>query len=195
MWTDDYDNNGILDPVMAIYYDGKQYPKALPIDFFEHLPVLSFSFPTYKSIADRTIQDILSEELRSKAHHCQAFQLASVVGWNQGEGKFLLKELPVEAQLSPMYGLFAGDLNGDGFNEVLMGGNLYNVKPEVGRYDASFGVCMSVGPEGLTVNPPSQSGFRVQGEIRHISKIETGNRSLLIVSRNNEVPKIFEIIR
>ena len=49
----------------------------------------------------------------------------------------------MQAQLSPVYGIEILDLNGDGHQDILLGGNLYRAKPEVGRYDASYGVCLS----------------------------------------------------
>ncbi len=53
------------------------------------------------------------------------------------------KSLPLEAQFSPVYAAEAGDFNDDGNLDILLGGNLYNVKPEVGRYDASYGSFLS----------------------------------------------------
>jgi hypothetical protein len=52
----------------------------------------------------------------------------------------VLKSLPEEAQLSPVYGIEVRDMDNDGKLDILLGGNLYNVRPEVGRYDASFGL-------------------------------------------------------
>ncbi|MEZ4686672.1 MAG: FG-GAP repeat protein [Bacteroidia bacterium] len=50
--------------------------------------------------------------------------------------------LPAEAQLAPLFALAARDLNGDGNTDLIVGGNLYRVKPEMGRYDALRGLVM-----------------------------------------------------
>ena len=48
----------------------------------------------------------------------------------------------MEAQLSPMYGIAAEDFDKDGNIDILMGGNFYQSKPEVGIYDASYGILL-----------------------------------------------------
>ena len=49
---------------------------------------------------------------------------------------FIVKHLPIQAQFSPVYGIEVFDVDGDHLDDILMGGNLFAVKPEVGRYDA-----------------------------------------------------------
>ena len=63
-----------------------------------------------------------------------------MVVWNRGEGRLEVEELPVRAQLAPVYGLHVEDVTGDGRSEVILGGNLYEVKPQAGAYDAGRGV-------------------------------------------------------
>jgi len=58
----------------------------------------------------------------------------------------------------------------------MMGGNLYRVKPEVGRYDASYGVFFERRWNWqLFLVKPKDSGFFVDGEIRDIKKSRSGN--------------------
>jgi len=52
-----------------------------------------------------------------------------------------------------MYGVMVDDIDRDGNLDVMMGGNLYRVKPEVGRYDASYGVFLK--GDGKGALPPS----------------------------------------
>jgi hypothetical protein len=105
-----------------------------------------------------------------------------------------MKELPVEAQFSPMFGIATGDFDGDGNDDILMGGNLYRVKPEVGRYDASYGVFLSGDGKGnFATIKNKDSGFFVDGELRDIKKIKIGNSECVLVARNNGAPLIFKI--
>jgi enediyne biosynthesis protein E4 len=86
-----------------------------------------------------------------------------------------------------------GDVNGDQIPDILAGGNLYRVKPEVGRYDASFGVFLIGKGDGFfEVEDPAQSGFRLEGEIRDIQKITTREGNFMIVTRNNDTVQVFQ---
>jgi hypothetical protein len=39
-----------------------------------------------------------------------------------------------------MYGIVVNDFDKDGNADIIMGGNFYESKPEVGIYDASYGI-------------------------------------------------------
>jgi hypothetical protein len=58
--------------------------------------------------------------------------LETVVLINQGNGKFAIKRLPLEAQLTPIYAICVDDFDQDGIKDIILGGNLYGVKPEAG---------------------------------------------------------------
>ena len=75
-----------------------------------------------------------------------------------------MKSLPTEAQLSPMYGIAADDFDKDGNIDILMGGNFYESKPEVGIYDASYGILLKGDGKGnFTAVPAQQSGINIRG--------------------------------
>lgn len=63
---------------------------------------------------------------------------------NQGNFEFSLLELPKAVQFSPIYAIETGDFDQDGDQDILMGGNLYGVKPEFGIYDASRGFILKI---------------------------------------------------
>jgi hypothetical protein len=87
-----------------------------------------------------------------------------------------------------------GDFNGDGHTDILMGGNLHRVKPEVGRYDASYGHFLAGNGQGdFTPEPPLLSGLRLEGEVRDIQTIGTAEGSLLLVARSNDPLQVFRI--
>ena len=66
--------------------------------------------------------------------------LSSAIFINEGNFSFTKIDLPQEAQLSPIYAIADQDADGDGDNDLFLGGNLFRVKPEVGIYDATYGV-------------------------------------------------------
>ncbi|MCC5940998.1 MAG: hypothetical protein JJU37_05600, partial [Balneolaceae bacterium] len=80
-----------------------------------------------------------------------------------------------------------------GLPEVILGGNLYDVKPQSGPYAASRGVVLTYSDGELRSIPPHQSGVNIEGEIRQIRSIQTpGSTNRLIFTRFNEYPVVFE---
>ncbi len=89
-----------------------------------------------------------------------------------------------------------GDFNRDGHPDLLMGGNLHHVKPEVGRYDASYGhLLLGDGRGKWQVIPASVSGFRLEGEVRDILPVNTPQGEILVVARSNDPLQVFSIIK
>ena len=73
-----------------------------------------------------------------------------------------------------------------------MGGNLYAVKPEVGRYDANYGLLLKGKGDGsFDVVPSVESGFFLKGEVRDLVSLKRGNESLLLVAKNNDAMQLF----
>ena len=135
------------------------------------------------------------EQLKNSIH-LQAFLMETSVFLNDGTGHFSIKPLPVEAQFSPVYAAESGDFNGDGNTDLLLGGNLYNVKPEVGRYDASYGSFLAGDGKGGFINIPArESGFRLEGEIRDIMEIDAAGGRLIVVARSNDPFQVFKVLR
>ncbi|MEQ8476413.1 MAG: VCBS repeat-containing protein [Fulvivirga sp.] len=180
--VDDYDKNGFSDPILAWSNEkGDLYPFALRHNLAEQLKFVLKKYPDYKSFKDATLQQILGEEMFKKALKIEVNSLKSIVAINEGNGKFSYMDLPLEAQLSPIYAIKAFDFDKDGDMDIVLGGNLYAAKPEVGRYDASYGLYL----ENLGGNKfktyEGNRGFITDGEVRDIFVI--GNR--LIIARNN----------
>lgn len=194
MYVGDFDSNGTLEQIVCAYDGDKSYPVALRHDLVQQIPSLKKKFLKYDSYKDATITDIFSPEQLSKATKLEAFELASGVFINNGKGHFEFNPLPVEAQYSPMYAICAGDFDEDGNTDLVMGGNLYRAKPEVGRYDASFGTFLKGnGKGGFTGVANDKSGFDIDGEVRDIKRIAIGKSDCLLVTRNNDTPLIFKI--
>jgi len=69
----------------------------------------------------------------------------------------------------------------------LLGGNFYESKPEVGIYDASYGMLLKGDGKGnFTKVPEKQSGIVIKGAVRGILGIKVGKKNVFLVSKNNE---------
>ena len=100
--------------------------------------------------------------------------------------------LATEAQFAPVYGMLAGDFNGDGRTDLLIGGNFDAVKPEIGRLNASYGLFLRGNGKGdFTPVRAAESGFFVPGQTRDIQRVRTARGELFLVARNNDTVLAF----
>jgi hypothetical protein len=196
MYVNDFDLNGNIEQIICTYDGDKSYPLALKHDLTSQIPALEKKYPKYEMYKDEQIADIFPPETLSNSIHLDVCLLETSLFLNDGAGKFTRKLLPVEVQFSPVFAAYTGDFNNDGNPDILLGGNLYNVKPEVGRYDASYGsFLLGDGSGGFKNVPPKVSGFRLNGEIRDIMEISTRNGKLIVVARSNDPLQVFKVLR
>lgn len=194
LWVNDFNRDGNFEQILTSYKNGESYPVALRHDLLEVLPMLESKAPSYHSYAEQTITELFSEQQLEESIHLKATTLASSVGWNDGQGQFKINKLPMEAQLSPVYSIFPHDLDGDHQPELLLGGNLHQVKPQAGRYDASYGVMLRQDSTGRYQSVSSRnSGFFADGEIRAIRPLQLNGQQLILIARNDKPLQVFEV--
>ncbi len=194
MYINDYDLNGTVEQIICAYDGDKSYPIALKHDLLRQIPMLAKKYPSYESFKNQQITDIFTPQQLNNSIKLEASLLETSVFINNGKGQFTRKPLPLEAQFSPVYAAKTGDFNNDGNTDILLGGNLFNVKPELGRYDASYGTFLSGDGNGnFTCIPARISGFHLDGEIRDFEEVSTSNGKILVVARSNDSPEVFKI--
>jgi hypothetical protein len=158
------------------------------------LPYLKKKYLKYEDYKLQQIEDIFTEAQLSKAVQLDAYELRSCVFINDKKGGFIKQPLASEAQLSPVYGIAVGDMDGDGKQDLVMGGNFYESKPEVGIYDASYGVMLKGDGKGnFKVIKETESGLHIQGAVRDMMLIKTNNKTLLLAAKNNAQAEVKEL--
>jgi hypothetical protein len=188
LYSEDFDNNGFMDPILSFRGEkGKDYPYSLRHDLTGQIKNLTKKYPDYQSFKNASITDIFTQDQLAGANRLEVNTLASIILINEGNFSFQLQELPVEAQFSTIYAISTEDFDNDGDQDIVLGGNLYNVKPEAGRYDASYGVFLENLGQMNFKSSEDGSGFSVSGEIRDM--VIDAHR--LIVARNNDSLAIF----
>ena len=192
MWVGDFSGNGMLEQILAVPGEGGDYPLALRHDLLEEVPSLEERYPDYASYAGQRIGQIFSGEQLDQARLNEARMMESMVFWNR-QGSLQAEPLPMRAQLAPMYGVMAEDLTGDGAAELIMGGNLYDVKPQVGPYDASRGVVLGWDGEKLASYLPQASGVNLTGEIRDVQQVTINGEPHILIARFDGTISIYEI--
>lgn len=196
MYVNDFDHNGMVEQIVCTYVGEKSYPFALRHDLITQIPSLKKKYLKYENYADQTINEIFTKEELEGAIVLTANELASGILFNNSDGTFTFRRLPIEAQLSVMYAIYVDDLTQDGIPDILMAGNLYGVKPEAGRYDASYGVLLKGDGKGnFSALPATETGLLIDGEVRDIKRMQLGEKVYVVVMRNNDTPQFFEIRR
>nr|WP_286670485.1 VCBS repeat-containing protein [Fodinibius salsisoli] len=189
----DFEKNGQINQLLSISENGSEYPFVLRNELVTSVPSMKSKYPDYKSFAGQNIEDILTEEQRASAHKEEATELASVVLWNRSEGAEV-EQLPLDAQLSPIYGIWSEDISGDSFPELLLGGNLGAVKPLAGPYLSSYGVVLSYRDNEFMKIDSYLSGLKIKGEIRNIEPIKSrSGNGYIVIARNNDSPVILQV--
>ena len=191
-YINDFDQNGSIEQILSSFNGDKSYPLALRHDLVTQLPYLKKKYLKYEDYQGQTIEDIFTTEELAGSIKQKVTMLESVILWNNGNGTFKIEILPQEAQLSPIFAVLLEDLDNDGIVDILLGGNLYNVKPEVGRYDASYGVFMKgIGKGEFDVISTIDSGLFLEGEIRDFGRVRVNGEKLLMIIRNNAPMQFF----
>lgn len=187
LYVKDFDQNGFIDPVLTQSINGKDVPFALRHNLIDQMKGLKKLFPDYESYKGVTIEKVFSEAQLKDAQKLIATTFETIVLMNLEGGEFEVRGLPIECQFSPVYAIASADFDADGDVDLLLGGNLYGAKPEVGRYDASFGNYLVNDGAGNFSVAKNGSGFKVKGEIRDLIIV----KNQVIVSRNSDSLVVF----
>ncbi|HEY9045108.1 MAG TPA: VCBS repeat-containing protein [Ohtaekwangia sp.] len=192
LYVNDFDQNGSVEPLFVFMKDDKEFPVAMRQDIVKQMSSLKKKFIYYKDYADKSVNDIFDPKLLERATMLKFYEPHTAVLMNHGASGFKLNPLPVQAQVSPVYGIETADVNHDQHPDIILGGNLFAVKPEIGRYDALHGLILTNDGKGnFTPLSPLHSGLTLEGEVRHIQLLNTKGKKTLAFIRNNNTIKFY----
>jgi hypothetical protein len=195
LYVSDFDKNGSLEQIInCASADGKNYPMALKHDLERTLPLIKKRFLKNNQYAGQTMRTLFTSVELKEAVVKEANESRSGVLINNGNWNFSWKPFPIAAQFSPVYAIEAADLDGDGNTDILLAGNFFDVLPELGRYDASYGtVLMGKGKGEFKSLPVQQSGFFMKGQVRKMKLIRLGGREAVIAAKNGDHAQVFQL--
>ena len=193
IFAKDFDLNGIIDPILAKYnsdenYELKPFPIGTRDGIMSQVAMLRHRVKTYRDFGRSTIYDLFTPEELEGSYHRKATQLQSVILINDGNEKFDLIPLPIEAQFAPVYGIMSQDFNLDGNNDILLIGNDYSIEYMSGRIDASNGLLLiGDGAGAFNAQKPYESGFLVKGDAKGIARLfDNEGRELILTTQNKD---------
>ena len=193
MYVKDFDGNGQADQIIACYSNGKDYPLVMRDEMIRALPPLKVRFLSYEAYAKAVVTDIFKPEDLADAVQKKVETFTTSLMRNNGDGSFTLVPLPDEAQIAPVYGIAAQDVDGDGITDLLLAGNFDGFKPDIARTSESYGLVLR-GAKGGTYSAMSHlaSGFVVPGQSRAILRVRSRDGERFVVARNNDRPLVFK---
>jgi hypothetical protein len=185
IYATDFDDNGTNDIVLSKKYNETYVPVRGRECSSQQMPFIQEKFPTYAEFANASLTDIYGDKLK-QSYEREVTEFKSVLLINLGNGSFRKSPLPVEAQIFPVMATITEDFNSDGFEDLVLAGNIYETEVETPRLDAVSGlVLLSDGKGGYLPQPHVKSGLYLRGNVKDILKINRGETELLLSTANN----------
>lgn len=192
VYTNDFDNNGTEDIMLAKYYKSKQVPVRGKHCTAEQIPYLKERIKTYSDFANSDIQEILGETFQSAIHY-QATEFRSGIFVNSKIG-FEFTPFPSEAQMSPINSILYEDFDGDQIKDLLMAGNNYHTEVETTRADAGIGVYLKGNSKKEFESiKNAETGFYADRDVRNMMLITSRKKKTVIVINNNSKHQLYEV--
>ena len=190
VYSADFGADGRSEFVMGYYFGEQRHPVPWRDELLEEIPLLARQFPDYASYARATLDDVFSEV--EPVVRLEASRFASSVFENTGEGRFRIRELPVEAQFAPVHAILFEDADGDGQTDILLAGNAFEARVQWGRYNGGRGLLL-LNRGGMTWESvsASRSGFLTPGVVRGMVRVVTAGGPLMVVAQNDAALKAF----
>ena len=191
-YAHDFDKNETTDPVLAHHENGKIYPKMRKFVMQQQMPPIKKEFLKAHDYAAATIEDMFSKKGLKDANVFKAYTLETSI-WVNNNGTFTQKAMPIQAQMSPVFGIATYDANKDGHLDVLMVGNKYGLEVETSPCLSSNGnLFYGDGNGNFSWVNNSKSGFWATKEARDLLIISDQNQQpIIIVSNNDDNAQVF----
>ncbi|MBS1666736.1 MAG: VCBS repeat-containing protein [Bacteroidetes bacterium] len=191
----DFFNNGIIEPIICYYNQGISYPYLSRDEMVAEMPVLQKKFLHYADYADATLNDVFTHEQLQQAKTVDIKNLQSVFLKNEGNKKFTITTLPASAQLSAINGIMSMDVDHDGNKDIVLAGNFYPFRVQMGPSDAGIGLVLKGDGKGnFQAMPYSESGLLIKGDVRNLIGLRTAKGMLLVAAKNNGLLQMVELI-
>ncbi|GAA0877938.1 VCBS repeat-containing protein [Algoriphagus jejuensis] len=183
IFLNDFDQNGSIEQVYTQKVGEVQIPYTLKHELERQVPGIKKKYIRYTDYNNKSLEDIFPKEVVDKSIIQEVNNLESGILLNKGSGNFEWTPFPRMAQRSWVFAIQVLDINDDGIQDLLLGGNLAQIKPEVGKLDASYGELLYGNGDGtFTYSPNRENGLKLDGDVRAFALL--GDKKVLVVKNS-----------
>ena len=169
----DFYGNGNIDPILCYYNGGKSYPYYSKDEMADQIPSMQKKFLHYADYADAQLSDLFTKEQLARSSTVAIKTMQSVYIRNDGNKKLTIQPLPLYAQMSVVNGIVAHDLDNDGRKDLILAGNFYPFRVQMGPCDASIGLILKNNGKGqFTPLTYAETGLCLSGDIRNLINVK-----------------------
>ncbi len=194
LYYGDFEKSGTPQLVEAEFEDDILYPVRGRSCSTAAMPHLANKFTTYHDWGLASLQDIYSEEKLEESLLMKANVLDSGILLNEG-GRFTFAPLPHTAQIAPVFGVVAQEIDGDGFPDIYLVQNFYGPQVETGHMDGGLSLFLRGLGDG-TFEPvdPAESGLVVSEDATGlaVTDLNGDGRPDFLIARNKGSMMAFE---
>ena len=187
MYFSDFDKNGAGEGIMCgLREDNKYYPFALRHNLIDQMKSLKKVFPDFESFKAASIEEVIDPNKLKEATTYYVDNLETTLFINEGNWTFNAHPLPIEVQYTTTHSIIAEDFDRDGDWDIVLGGNLTKVKPELGIFDGTRGLYLE--NQGDLNFVAKMDELNIKGEIRGLEVVD----NKLIVNVSNDSLKVLK---
>jgi enediyne biosynthesis protein E4 len=195
VYVKDFDENGSNDVYLGYYdQDGICYPVRGRECSSQQLPFIKQEFKSYDDFAHASIEQVLGPRVEGAvSHEAKIFESVYIENRN---GTFVIKPLPNEAQISPIFGAASFDWNKDGHLDFMVVGNYYQREVETTRSDAGIGqILLGDGKGNFKAMHPTETGLKAYKDVRAVSLIfDDKKQPMIIIANNDDQLELYQLV-
>jgi len=194
----DFSGNGTFD-LLEAYWDplsARMVPRRDLVATSTGSPWIRDRFATHRAWSQADVETILGPKAKNSPF-VEASTLATTVFLNRDD-HFEARVLPDEAQFAPAFGVNVADFDGDGFEDIFLAQNFFDMRLEEPRLDAGRGLLLRGNGKGeFHAVAASESGVEIYSQQKGsaVCDFDGDGRVDLAVGQTAAETKLFHNLR